>query len=212
MRSECFQIHRWKEKLTTYQYQRLCCSSARFVSWSYLPMHLRAGQLWWTLTKQTRDIAVYNQQADIVWQQQRKETAWCFSREEERMQDGTIGASRNVNEARKVPSEDATMWRKTYAGNQNIVGVREIRCQGALQVEKTTVPAKQHATWSMRTIIDSIIFQVKLSSARPMVAMVWAPYQLIEAEDIRILTELCPLQVFSQKLHKSWLDVRRGLT
>ena len=105
-------------------------------------MHLRAGQLWWTLTKQTRDTAVYNQQADIVWQQQRKETAWRFSREEERMQDGTIGTSRNVNEARKVRSEDATMWRKTYAGNQNIVGVREIRCQGALQVEKTTVPAK----------------------------------------------------------------------
>ena len=31
---------------------------------------------------------------------------------------------------------------ENFAGNQNIVGVREIRCQGALQVEKTTVPAK----------------------------------------------------------------------
>ena len=48
-----------------------------------------------------------------------------------------------------------------HAENQNIVGVREVTCHGAPQVQKTTVTAKQHATWNMRTVIDSIIFQVK---------------------------------------------------
>lgn len=46
-------------------------------------------------------------------QQQSKETAWRFIGEEERMHNGTNGTSCNVKKARKVRSEDATMWRKT---------------------------------------------------------------------------------------------------